>query len=919
MKILKLNILLFWILVSSIVVVKGAGLNNLPISILNLFTNQCVTDTIGAIYFIQPPKSQVNHLESISKTMVPSASFFGKEYIERIGYALAGAGDVNGDGFDDFMIGTFHNAVMGSDAGAAYLFLGHAYLRWELDDSVAHADARFLGQKAYDAAGYSVALNGDLNGDGFDDMIIGAPAGNDKVPYMPGRVYIVFGKQQADWGRFIQLYDSSQVIYEGEGNQDLAGLSVAYIGDVNGDGYDDFLVGAPFKDGSYEDMGKVYLVLGKSGPWLKTDYLSGADAGFIYEHEDAQVGYSVAGVGDVNDDGVPDFAIGATGASRVFIIYGRTSVDWGKSFNLDNADLILYGSERWVNEGVGWRAAGNGDLNGDGIADMIIAAINDNDAATLAGKVYVLFGRSGGWSTSEIALKDGDASYIGEQATDQAGWGLAIAGDIDGDGFDDFLIGTYKDNHGPVDGKAYLIKGKTTGWQMNVPLGTIPDFCERDPSGIGYSVTSAGDFDADGLADYIIAAPFNSDIQKWNGKVYLFASQEIPYEISGNISCYQSGYSIPRATVWVDTLSAASDISDNRGQYQAFVRGKHDHTIKILKETGQDVGSSITSYDAALIAQLSINLSIPDTINTEAADVNLDGKISMYDAANALRYAVELPRLADSHAGEWRFIPDSIYYDSVVTHYLDQNYVGFVRGDVDLSWRPPGSGLRKSNSDESPISSEIAVVGNEIVLPIACNQEMPLVSFDLDIAYDQTQLKLLRIDKTDLTANFQLAYNRDLNNKLKIGAYNQQPIKTPGTLLNIVFKSITTKRVPTGINIDKFLVNNKTMNTATVYVSNDQPGLVPDKFELHQNYPNPFKGQTTIQYDVPRKGHISVAIYNLLGEAITTLRDGTGLPGKYQLSWDGKDRTGKAVASGVYICKFSHSTGNDMIKILYMK
>ena len=70
--------------------------------------------------------SQVNQLESISRTMIPSASFYGKEYIERIGYALAGAGDVNGDGFDDFTIGTFHNAVMGSDAGAAYLFFGHA-------------------------------------------------------------------------------------------------------------------------------------------------------------------------------------------------------------------------------------------------------------------------------------------------------------------------------------------------------------------------------------------------------------------------------------------------------------------------------------------------------------------------------------------------------------------------------------------------------------------------------------------------------------------------------------------------------------------------------------------------------------------------------------------------------------------------
>ncbi len=885
MRILKISILLFCILFSSTTIVK----------------------------------SQINKMEATFSTIIPSTSFYGQEYCERIGYALAGAGDVNGDGFDDFLIGTFHNAVMGSDAGAVYLFFGHAYLRWEFDDSVAHADARFLGHTPYDAAGYSVACDGDLNGDGFDDMIIGAPAGNDKVPYMSGRIYIVFGKKQADWGFYFRLFESCDAIYEGEGNQDLAGLSVAYVGDVNGDGYDDFLVGAPFNDGKYEDMGKVYLILGRTQPWFKNDYLAHADADFIYELEGAEVGYSVAGVGDVNDDGVPDFAIGATGTSRVFIIYGRNSVNWGKNFNLDNADLILYGVERWVNEGVGWRVAGNGDLNGDSIADIIVSAIHDNDGGTLAGKVYVLFGRTGGWDNQIFALKDGDASYTGEQAIDQAGWGLAIAGDINGDGYDDFLIGTYKDNLGPVDGKAYLIKGKANGWQMNVPLGKIPDYCERDSTGIGYTIASAGDFDADGLNDYIIAAPFNSDVQKWNGKVYLFASQEIPYEISGRATYYQSEISIPGAIVWADSLFSAGDSTDHEGKYQLFVRGKHDHIAHILKKTGESGGNSITSYDAALIAWLSINLDTPDTINALAADVNFDGKINMYDAANTLRYAVELPPLTDSHAGEWVFLPDSIYYDSVVTNHFDQNYIGFVRGDVDISWQIHGSGLPKNNGHESPISLEMAVIGNEIVLPITCHLKMPLISFDVDITYDQEKLKFLRIDKTNLTANFQLAHNSNLKNELKIGAYHHQPINASGTLLNVVFKTIDTSQSPAVVNIHKFLVNNKTINISGIYISNDSADMLPSKFELYQNYPNPFNGLTTIKYAVPQTGYINAVIYNLLGKEINSLLDGPVLPGKYQLSWDGRDKTGKQVASGIYICKFYYSSGNNMIKIIYMK
>ncbi len=864
-------------------------------------------------------KSQSNQLESNFGTMIPSASFYGKEYNERIGYALAGAGDVNGDGFDDFMIGTFHNSVIGSDAGAVYLFLGHTYLRWGLNDTVSNADARFLGQQAYDAAGYSVACNGDLNGDGFDDIIIGAPAGNDNVPHMSGRVYIVFGKKQANWGFYNLLYDSCDVIYEGEGNQDLVGLSVAYVGDLNGDGFDDFLISAPFRDGNYENMGKVYLILGRAEPWLKVDYLTYADAGFIYERDGAETGYSIAGVGDVNDDGIPDFAIGAFGVSRVFVIYGRTSVDWGKNFNLEDADLILYGEEPWVNEGMGWKVAGSGDLNSDGIDDIVVSAIFDNGAATLSGKVYILFGRHGGWNDQVLALKNGDASYIGEQATDQAGWGLAIAGDVDSDGFDDIMVGTYKDNNGPVDGKAYLIKGKATGWKMNVPLSTVSNYCERDPSGIGYTVSSAGDFDNDGIPDYIISAPFNSDIQHWNGKVYLFASQQIPYEISGKVTYYQSGKSIPEAIVWADTMATAIDTTNSTGSYQIFVRGKHDHTVHIQKERNSYIGNSITSYDAALIARLAINLDTPDTINTQAVDVNLDGHINMYDAANTLRCAVALPPLADSYTGEWVFIPNSMNYDSVVIPYFNQNYVGFVRGDVDISWQSPGAGLMKPNLIENPIPTEMAVKDDEVILPILYDMKTPLISFDLDIKYNQQKMKFVKIERTQLTSGFQLAYNCELNNQLKIGGFNPNPIATPGTLLLIIFKLTDSNHGNTQLNIERFQVNNFSVTTTTVNAIIGDECVLHAKFELYQNYPNPFNSTTTIPFYVSEQGHTKFVIYNLIGEEIKILFDEIARPGKYQLTWDGKDKAGYQAVSGVYICKVFHHTGNKKIKIIYMK
>ena len=867
-----------------------------------------------------PVNSQFNLFKTSQGPLLPTATFLGKHYIERIGYALCGAGDVNGDGYDDFIIGTFHNAVMGSDAGAAYLFLGRERFTWTLDTSVDSADARFLGQTAYDAAGYSVACNGDLNGDGIDDIIIGAPAGNDRVPWQSGRVYIVFGKRKADWGQFFRLYDSCDVIYEGEGNQDLAGLSVAYVGDVNQDGYDDFLVGAPFKDGKFVDEGKVYLILGKSNYTSRTNFLSNAIAGFRYDRDGGTVGYSVAGIGDVNGDGIPDFAIGAFSASRAFIVYGRKNVNWGMNFNLDNADVILYGKHQWVGEGLGWRVAGGGDLNGDGINDVLISAIHDDEGGTHAGRVYVLFGKPGGWQKQIISLDvESDASFVGELPNDQAGWGLSFAGDVNADGYDDFLIGTYKDDKGPVDGKAYLVMGKPTGWGKNVSLSTIPDYCDRAPEGVGFAVSTAGDFDGDGIDDFLIAAPFHNGSQQWTGKVSFFASQQIPYQVAGNVKYHLSGNFIPNATLQADPPSTAKDTTDISGFYQLFLRGKQDHTVHISKEKNSDVGYAISSYDAALIARLAINLDTPSPINIQAADVNLDGKINMYDAANTLRYAVQLPPLPDCHAGEWLFFPKEMHFDSIMSDYFDQNYEGFVRGDVDIDWKNHAAAPLKIEAPPDQFLAKIIGKDENFTLPIEYDGDFSLLSFDLSISYDQDVLEFENLQTTDLTAGFQIIQNTNIKNKLLLGGFTTNPINKTGILLNIVFSPKQGAVNQTSIAIDRFQLNNKQSKTTEVNLKFEDDVEIPTCFQLLSNYPNPFNASTTIPYNVAEAGKVRIEIYNILGEHIVTLIDQTISPGKYLIQWQGKDRFGSQVNSGVYICKAYIATGTQKIKITYLK
>ena len=650
------------------------------------------------------------------------------------------------------------------------------------------------------------------------------------------------------------------------------------------------------------------------------NYLSQANAGFRYDREGAEVGYSVAGIGDVNADGIPDFAIGANLASRIFIIYGRKNVNWGMNFSLDNADAILYGKHQWVNEGVGWKVAGGGDANGDGIDDVLVSAIHDDEGGFHAGRVYVLFGKKGGWGNQIIALNDGgDASFVGELPGDQAGWGVGFAGDVNADGYDDFLVGTYKDENGPVDGKAYLVMGKSTGWEKNTPLNTIPDYCERTPEGIGFAVATAGDFDGDGIDDFVIAAPFYNGIQKWMGKVHLFASQQIPYLLAGNVKYHLSGNPVPNAILQADTPATARDTTDISGLYQLFVRGKNDHKVHSTKDRGSDVGSAVSSYDAALIARLSINLPIVGTINTRAVDVNLDGKINMYDAANTLRYAVQLPSLQDSHAGEWVFSPETMLYDSIISDYFGQNFEGFIRGDVDIDWKYNSAPPLKIMSPQNQSLVKMIAKDENFVLPIEFSGDCSMLSFDLSISYDQDALEFAALNTTDLTKGFQIVRNTAIKNKLLLGGFTANPIHTEGVLLNLVFTAKKSDIHQTKISVDRFQLNNKLGKTTEIELKFEEAVAIPACFQLLSNYANPFNASTAIPYYVDKQSKVTIEIFNILGEHIVTLVDQTILPGKYLLQWDGKDRFGSQVNSGVYICKASASSGTQKIKITYLK
>ncbi|MBN2091175.1 FG-GAP repeat protein [candidate division KSB1 bacterium] len=452
------------------------------------------------------------------------ATFLGTQAYERVGYWVNKAGDVNGDGYDDFMIANYHTKINGYDAGAVYLILGRSNSQWGFNVSLEDANARFLGRMNYEALGYHVGGGGDINGDGYDDIIIGAPAGNPSVSSLPGTAYIIFGKSTVDWGMNAVPYYSASASYEGEAAGSQAGKAVAIVGDVNGDGFDDFLMSAPFFDGYAADGGKVYLILGRSSSWKLKAKATDCQASFISKQSNNQAGYMLAGAGDVNGDGLADMIIGAPQKGNIYLVFGRQNANWGQNFDLYNSNVRITGGTGSYS--TGWIVTSAGDVNNDGFDDILITAPSNSQAGSEAGKIFLLYGKAT-WESS-INLTTSTSYFLGESATDNAGWSANGVGDIDGDGYADFMIGAWHNDHSGLDaGKAYYLNGKSSPFTATA-LSSVTDFItgETDSAFCGFSVAGVGDVNKDNVPDFVISSPYYSQKYRWGGKISLYLGKK---------------------------------------------------------------------------------------------------------------------------------------------------------------------------------------------------------------------------------------------------------------------------------------------------------------------------------------------------------------------------------------------------------
>ncbi|MBX9258858.1 FG-GAP repeat protein, partial [Desmonostoc muscorum CCALA 125] len=473
------------------------------------------------------------------------------------GGSVSNAGDVNGDGTSDLIIGA-SGAALG--AGKSYVVFGSSNgFSAQLDISNLNGSNGFAingingrnSDGVSDSSGKSVSTAGDVNADGISDLIIGASGAASGA----GQSYVVFGSSNgfSPTLDLSNLNGSNGFAINGSGT-DSSGNSVSSAGDVNGDEISDLIIGAP-------GNGKSYVVFGNSSGFSASFDLSSLNGsnGFVVNGSATDLsGASVRNGGDVNNDGISDLIIGAynaaSGAGNSYVVFGKSS---GFSASLDLSTLD--GSNGFAitgingNDASGYSVSSAGDVNDDGISDLIIGA---PFASEFAGQSYVLFGSSNGFSAQlDLSNLDPTKGFAinGINANDSSGISVSAAGDINNDGADDLIIGATGANAGA--GSSYVVFGTPQPQPepepepkpqpqvifnlstLNGSNGFAINGSGTDSS--GNSVSSAGDVNADGIADLIIGAP-------GNGKSYVVFGSSSGFSTTLDLSTLDgsNGFSI---------------------------------------------------------------------------------------------------------------------------------------------------------------------------------------------------------------------------------------------------------------------------------------------------------------------------------------------------------------------------------------
>ena len=425
------------------------------------------------------------------------------------GFSVASAGDVNGDGYTDVIIGANMNSGSEDDEGRVWVWHGSAdglgaIFSWTVDSDQDFAQL-----------GHSVASAGDVNKDGFSDVIIAAPYWNTLLNDV-GKVSLHYGSANGLGVTAVWSYTGTEI--------DAAlGYSVASAGDVNGDGFSDIVIGQPFADQTHPEQGRALIFHGSSH-----GLGAAPDAQLQIAQSSAWCGWAVSTAGDVTSDGYSD------------VLLGCPLYDFSGDVNVGGA-FLFEGSASGVSSISSWSAVGPhagaqfgtsvstaGDVDGNSFADVVVGAPMYENGEVLEGAAFFFESSATGLATTPSWSAECD------QVLCRFGGSVATAGDVNGDGYSDVLVGAnqYDGAAGQDEGRAYLYRGSGNGPDDFSSWSVESDLLDAD---LGYSVSTAGDTNADGFDDVIVGAPLYDNGHPEEGRVLVYLSSAAGVDTSPQV------------------------------------------------------------------------------------------------------------------------------------------------------------------------------------------------------------------------------------------------------------------------------------------------------------------------------------------------------------------------------------------------
>lgn len=899
-------------------------------------------------------------------------------FLHRFGYSVAGGCDFNGDGHPDIVVGAPYFDLVGKlDAGRVYIFSG--------------VDHRVLcildGETANSLFGYSVACAGDVNGDGTPDFLVGAPGYNSNR----GRTYVYSGST------FTLLHT-----FDGSAAGDQCGRSVSGVGDMNGDGKADIIIGSPGVDNG-KGMTHVY----HGGTWTVrcTDY---------GENYNDSLGISVSGPGDLNNDGTPDYIVAAPYWDGIFSNEGQVYPMSGATCNLLFPLHSFHGDQ--ANEHYGYSVSG-ADVDHDGYTDFIVGAPGYNDSA---GAVAVYHGSTGTIFVNGI--------LYGEAIGDKFGFSVSKAGDVNNDGNDDFNAGA----PGALSkkGKAYVY------WRSGLYFSA---WCiiQGNASGdnFGFSTSMAGDVSTvDGYDDVLIGAPFANTY----GRAYVRSGADCSeifklYPVYPGITvksppadtCIQSNtwYTVRWDTLYTtffpyvklqyslnggNSWSSGTTIPNNGSHSclapdtcidNALIKMCIDSTclqvcdisdtfsfnkLSVISPNGGEIFCAgtqkyITWNPCCFPGNVKIVLTsdschIGDTVLVQSTPNSGEDSL-IWPCFPSARSKIKILNpstgyvYAQSQSGFTSYRPGDANGDCIVDvgdinyiiNYLfhngpppcpmvsgDDNCNGYVTisDEVYLSnylykgGPPPlcctsspaletaeGFNLDKgANAASVGLSKTRIIKQDEFEINLEGKSQSDIAGMEFEISYDPHAVTLLEPVSTPRTQGLQVhSFAKDGILKMGIFDPSGRNIVSAGEGPLITLKGKGSD--PGSIKIHSAILVDRDANSIPVNVieevnkdeSLEAGSLTPKDFSLSQNLPNPFNPETRISYDLPSACQVKLCIYNLLGQKTRTLVDEYQSAGHKIINWDGKDDQGNQLASGVYFYRIQAGDFTDAMKMIMMK